>query len=236
MTSIIFKKFLKAQNLLNEHPALNPAGSDSFFSGNLTWWVNQMCENNEIRDNYVISKNPLIWIDENDKRFDLFFDEFHVDHDDDHLYVPYRKIYGYNWIYDHCEYVGEYCMFKYCPELNVKGSKFDKKYPSIQCYNPYQGGGGHGATFEEMVIDIAADVVKKFGPYSFDEFLTTDEDINHENNSPFNRIPVIDEKFGECMSLEANDKYITVPECELNLRWWDWYRTTKHYAKSWEGE
>ena len=235
MNDKIFKKFLKAQELLNEHPALNPLGSYSFFSGNMTWWCNQVCENDEIRDNYVTSKNPLIWINADDERFDKYFEEFHVDHDDDHILVPYRTKYGYNWVFDRCEYVGEYSMFKYCPDRN-NGSKFEKKYPSIQCFDSYQGGGGKGATFEEMVISIAADVVRKFGKYSFDDFLTIGEVENHKNNKPFIRVPVIDEMIGTGTSIESNNKYIAVSDCEMNIRWWDWYRTTKHYAKNWKDE
>ena len=236
MNKNIYDKFLKACELLENHPALNPMGSGSFFSGNLVWWVNQICENGEIRDNHVKSSNPLVWINDDDERFKKYFDEFSEHADDEHILVPYRKIYGYSWIYDYCQFVGECSMFKYCPERNSFATKFDSRYPSMQCFNAYQGASGSGATFEEMVIEMAKDVVRKFGKWSFDDFLTTAEKKDHEENHIFIRVPVVDEVFGNCMTLENNENYMTVPDCYMNLRWWDYYRETKDYKKNWTGE
>lgn len=196
-----------------------------------------MCKNGEIKDTYVKGSNPDIMLYRSHDRFQEFFekcdntDDNYVDNDS--IYVPYKKLYGCAWKYDHSMFTGEYCIYKFMPD---RAGDREFKYMPAYCYERYSGGAGEDETYEGMILDIAGDVLDKYGDFSFDDFLTDAEKKNHADNDMFFMIPEEHENFGMCCRMEDNKNYIHVPGHVINSRWWDWYRKTDHYDEHWKGE
>jgi len=101
---------------------------------------------------------------------------------------------------------------------------------SQYAYNAYQGSSIiYADTYEELIVKMYNDVQKKYGKYCFDDFLTPEEKETRKNNEPF----FMEELTNGNFKMVTNKKYIRIPEQILNLRWWDWYKTTEHYKNTW---
>ena len=101
-------------------------------------------------------------------------------------------------------------------------------------YRAYQGIYVESDTWEEMVIDMAEKVKKNYGNFSYMDFYTDEEKENNakEDVAFFEKIE--DDEHEGMSKMIFNEKFIHVSDAELNLRWWEWYKTTEHYEKNWK--
>ena len=137
------------------------------------------------------------------------------------------------------QYYGECAFFKFDPKLIKDDDKRFAAY-SRKHFEAYVGPSCRGDTFEDLINNIAIAVKKNYGSFTFDDFLTEAEKLNHNTESMFTPVKtsakdVKNNPFlKDCTRFIRNSKYMDVSLGELNLRWWNWYRSTEHYKKNWQ--
>ena len=230
-------------DFLNSHPALN-MGSGDFFNTNFIWSMWQICKNGVIKEHFISAKNVQVWLNKGDKRFDELIKIYRDADDTDEdvadpsytLYVPYREVYGCEWEFEKYEYLADVSIIKFDKEKLKKGEHF---YPQ-ECFSRFQGCHVSCDTYEDSIISIAKLVRQTYGDFSYDSFFTDEEKENHKTERAFNMeiIPESDrnDKGGRNYLMVDNLKYLEVSDAQLNLRWWDWFRKTDYYKKTWDGE
>lgn len=222
-------KFEDAVEFLENHPALN-SESYTFFSSNIAWHVSQQCKNKVEKEKFISAEKVHVIVCDGDKNFDFFKKKYGDKDDTDHVYVPYRDIYGCEWEYKKHVYYGSYHLFKYNKEYHFKNCP-ELTYPKWNAFDRYDAGSQYAECFEEMIIEIADAVKEKFGDVKYDDFYTEAERENHKTHDPFWFKDV-----GNGMSeMMDNKDYIRVTDAQLNIRWWDeWFKKTKLYKDKYD--
>ena len=136
--------------------------------------------------------------------------------------VPYKDLFGEDWVYSHVEYWGELTFTVW----NGKKSDYDPKN-----WENRQGVDAVGHSYEEMVINVVAAFKKRFGNFDGESFLTKVEKENHKKEYPFLTRNIKD-KPGYKRMLH-NRKYMHVGPGELNRRWEKWFMKTPYGKKNW---
>lgn len=139
--------------------------------------------------------------------------------------VPYERMYGEAWSFDHMEYWYETIFFVF------EGNPFksEETYDATK-WGRYGGPEGGANSFEEMLIEAAKEVKSAFGDFNvYDSFTTNEEKRNHKEVDPmlFNSCNT-----PGCKQIEFNKEYIDIYDSLINHRWVEWYMTTEH-AKNW---
>jgi len=140
--------------------------------------------------------------------------------------VPYKKLFGEEWKFEHIEYWSDLCFF-------VAMSTDITKDLEPSNWQNCSGVETSGRTFEDMIINTTKKFKKIFGNFSSDDFLTKKEKQNHKEQMPF-----LFKKIKEnpkTSTMVKNKKYIPVSKGELNRRWLKWFMKTEYYKKHWEG-
>ena len=281
------KKYEKAVDFLNEHPALN-VYNGSFFS-QFTFWTNEICKNGEHKDSFLKDPNKVtVSFYRGSDGFEKYKDEYFDDEDGreeeydffDSVDVPYKVVYGYEWELDKYQYAGEFCIFRFDEDSlekhicvkETKDCKIGEEFSRMRLrmlmsniseetlkenfilvkkdiredsawlrdrmhYNAYQGEYVKADTWEEMIIGLAEKAKENYGDYEYRDFLTKEEVDNNENEECFWFEPCEDDEVAGhkgCSRMISNPKYISVSDAEHNMRWWEWYKTTEHFEKSWK--
>ena len=244
-----------ALDFLNNHPGV--CHDSCFVNSNLTFWMVDVCKNNEYKDYFHNDKNPVeVYLPrdgrykkdrENFKKFvEKYKDEDETVEECSQIYVPYKEIYGYDWEYDRTYYKGEYCFYKYYrDEQYIDYLKTTRKIDDSEAvklaswlhtsYSGYQGGDVKADTYEEMIIKIAEDVKRKYGDFSCEDFLTEEEKENHENIDWMFKFEPCEDREG-CSEMLRNPDYIRIEQYQYNQRWVEWFKTTDYYKKHWDGQ
>ena len=141
--------------------------------------------------------------------------------------VPYERVYGEPWSYDHMEYWYELTFFVFT------GDPWDEKESwKMENYARYAGPEGGANTFEEMLIKAAADVKEVFGDYQiYKSFYTKAEINNQENVAPMFSTPCTDHV--GYSQITFNDNYVKISDGLINLRWLKWFIETDYAKKNW---
>jgi hypothetical protein len=225
------KKVKEAYCFLNNHPAINRDLGD-FLNINFNWWLDDYCKHNIVKETCENIETMTVDVFSNEDNYQKFYNKYadennDKDHPCDYLNVPYVEIYGELWSYYRTLYCGNYSWFTYSP---------NKKYPKISNlqYEAYEGSFIRAETWEELIIKVADDVKEKFGDFKSEDFYTEKEKENHIKEEYFNRIPIEHNNQIKMFTLKRNKKYIEVSQGQLNLRWFDWFKTTKYFKDNWE--
>ena len=221
-------KMTKALDFLNEHPATN---GDLPFVNALWWSAYPVCKNGEPKEDYVPVKKTSVYINKGTKLFERFKDRFLDDPEDTFMHVPYREVYGCEWEFAKYVYSGEFSIYRADAASLSKRKK--SEYYAYPMYGAYQGGFARKDSFEEMIIECARIVKRDYGNFTRNDFLTKEEVENHRIERCFFTEDCIHEG-KPAYQLVDNPKYINVTNEQLNLRWWEWYKTTKHCLKNWK--
>jgi len=243
MNDRLKKQARDAIEFLGEHPAIAP---DALFGRALYFSIQDVCKRGY--DRIVADLGVDIW--PSSKHADKFKAEFEKEYKEleesykdcpkdkmlkiekrlAKISVPYKKLYGEPWKYDHTEYWGEMSFFIYHgkPKDWMKERSLSNPY-SWQAYGGLDMDFG-ARTFEELLIRMARKFKRQFGDFKADDFLTKKEKENHRKEESFFRI-----KLGKrpMYRLKRNPKYIEVGPAELNHRWAKWYLTTPYGKEHW---
>lgn len=219
---------LEARNALDfirNHPAFAYDGGDSLGSG-FWFMMSPCCKHNHSEH----CKDSGITIYQDDPRWNDYIDLLDKDLWDDSDFksidVPYERMYGEPWQYDHMEYWYELTFFVF--EGNPY--KFDDQY-DIGKWGRYAGTEGGANSFEEMLIDAAKSVKEIFGDFNSDSFYLPAEVEYQKNNESWSSIPCDDAKLRQIVFKED---YVHVYEGLRNLRWVEWFMSTDYAKKNWE--
>lgn len=215
-------KFELALEFLNNHPAINTE-SYSFFSSNIAWHVDQMCKNKVSKMLYETPEKLCVILCKDEPNFELMKQKYGEPDDKDYIYVPYREIYGCEWLYAKHQIYSNYSIFRYDKRLHDRYCK-ELLNPNYLAFMRYEMKSTIADTLEDLTIEIADEVKMNLGDFSYDDFLTEAEKENHKNVPSFIFKP-IEDGMSEMLS---NDSYISVRDAELNLRWWDWFKNTDY--------
>ena len=221
-----------ALSFLREHPAFCNQGGDSICNG--LWFMMMPCCKHGISEDAGKRGITVYQGDVNFSKFnDLLveqWDEADLSHPSDilHVEVPYERMYGEPWSYDHMEYWYELTFFVF------RGDPWDKEESwKMENYGRYGGVDGGGNSFEEMLINAASEVKKIFGDYQmYHSFYTEDELINQKTVEPMFSVPCVD-RVGYSQII-FNDKYVHVNDGLINLRWLKWFMGTEYAKKNWD--
>lgn len=228
--------FQKAITFLNDHPALNMTSGD-FFSSNLTWSYYPICRYGEIREQHVGDKDDFtIMLYRKERKVSMekyrtLCEKYDEDISEEMIMVKYSDVYGCKWKYAADMYMGDFSIFKY-DGMKRYVTGLQEMYPSYDSFGRYQGQATRKNTFEDMIVDLAKKAAKNYGNYAYQDFLTDDEKNNLSDNRPFFLVPKNDGMF----EMLSNPDYKQVYDWQINIRWWDWFRTTSYYEKNWKGE
>ena len=233
---------------LNNHPALN-YGNSTFFRDNLYWEAVPVCKHGIVKLDERASDIPVsIFRGKNPKLFQAFFD-CRLNKDDDisrkmvnsdglldSIDVPYSLVYGHKWEYSKTVWNGEYSFYKFVGKLKNVKRRLRNESKRFE-WSAYAGGDVSANSFDDMIFEIYRDVLNKYGNFNGGKLYTDKEKENHlEEKTPFYFVDHIDGNGREYSTVITNENWIKVTEEEINLRWWNWYRTTAHYTNNWTGE
>jgi hypothetical protein len=222
---------LKARDALyfiDSHPAIN----GSFFGVQTSLWfsIQTVCKRGH--SEYSIKDMTIYYSKENYKKFKKEFDK-EIAEDQDYfkkcptlvsIQMPYQKVFGEPWIFDHIEYWGELTLHIY------KGKKAKEKFNFLDWDN-WEGPHAGGRTYEEMIINLAKKMKKECGNFDYYSFLTPEEIKNHKEEEVFFWKKVPDTKEHKNYStIIPNKKYIKVSDAEKNLRWQEWMKIKKNIS------
>jgi hypothetical protein len=143
--------------------------------------------------------------------------------------VPYKKLFGEEWKFDHVEYWGELTFYMF------SGKPTGKRWFDRANWQGYCGVEAGGRTFEEMIVKITEKFKKAYGDFDKQDFLTKEEKENNKNKSPFDFKPFVKDGIRYSRML-SNKEYKHVNDAELNLRWQKWFKTTENYKKNWASD
>jgi hypothetical protein len=173
----------------------------------------------------------VYWTQENYKKFKNEFDEEFKGCGPDELnrkalisiQVPYEKVYGEKWAFNHIEYWGE---------LNITAfmGKDFKHGHDMKKWQQLAGIETGGRSFQELIVNMGIQFKKVYGNFSGQDFLTAREKKNNKDKKEFffEDIPNT-----ICGKMIRNPEYIHVSSAELNRRWWKWFSGTLHCKKQW---
>jgi hypothetical protein len=244
MNSGDYRIFQKSVEFLKNHPAVNMS-CDTFFSLNFVWWYAPLCRHGEIKEVYCEGDNPSIMLRREDDK--VSEEEFMLlaarhaepDETDERFKDPgytvvcrYKDIYGHVWEYDRDAFYGDCSIYKY--DVNFKSNgMIDKLCPPARAFREYMGEHvREAASYEDLIIDMAGKVSMHYGDFTYDSFLTPAERENHRVQHPF----FLEDNGDGTRSIVDNPSHVNVYDCQISLRWWDWYRETEHYKAHWAGE
>lgn len=223
----------KALDFLRNHPAFAFENGDSLCSG--IWFSMEPCCKYGYTEHAGIHGVTLYSSDPRFKDFDDLlkeqYSEEELKNSSDFLSieVPYERLFGEPWSYDHMEYWYEMTFFVFTGNPYKLENSYDAKF-----WSRYGGPEGSANTFEEMLIKVAKEVKEVFGDFNInDHFHTTAELLNQKNTEHVFWIPCDDSK---CKRLEWNNKYVNVYNGLINLRWIEWFMTTDYAKKNWQGD
>jgi hypothetical protein len=229
------KQRLDAHNalyFLREHPAFAFENGDSLCSG-LYFSMSPCCKHGYLED----ARKHGVTVYQGDKHFNEFSDllvqqytEEELNDPSEHLSVevPYERMFGEPWVYDHMEYWYEITFFvfegnPYCLENNW----------DIKKWGRYGGPSGSANTFEEMLIKAAKDVKEVFGDFNTcDHFHTPSEKRNQSTEEFCFWLPVENEP--HMREMKSNEKFVDVYNSLINLRWVEWFMTTDYAKENWK--
>jgi hypothetical protein len=172
----------------------------------------------------------VFWNKKNYKKFKKEFDEEFKNCSPEELeykplitiQVPYEKIYGEKWSFDHIEYWGE-LSFTAFPGKKFIGDADIKKWVHLA------GVETGGRSFQELIINIGIEFKKKFGNFSGEDFLTAAEKKNNKEEEIF----LFKKATANANIITRNPKYNHIGPGELNRRWWKWFAKTPLCKKQW---
>jgi len=173
----------------------------------------------------------IYWTREIYKKFKTEFDAVFKDCAPDELkrkplisiQVPYERVYGGKWAFDHIEYWGELSITAFM------GKDF-KHGHDMKNWQYLAGIETGGRSFQEMIVNIGTQFKKVHGDFSGQDFLTPQEMKNNKNEEIFFFKDIPNTNHGEMI---RNPKYIHVSSAELNRRWWKWFSKTPQCKKQW---
>lgn len=228
-------EFVNALQFLNFHPAVTSGAVGGFLQSQMFWFL-PLCENE--KDGTVVS------IFANSPEAKRFKKEFQKDAEQTKkdekglprklrmpkslqvIYMPYKKVYGKEWKFDHVKY---YCEISFCVFLGELTNKLDTHYEHK--WGRYGGISVKADTFEDLIIECAKEVKEKYGDFSWDSFYTEKEKRNHKKHRPF---VFKKSKYPGCRESIFNPKYINVSDGLKNLRWLKWFIQTPYAKKHWK--
>lgn len=212
----------KAIDFLSEHPAITPV-FDMFQA--LKFSINPVCKRGYLENSksgitiYFSSKYARRFKKEFEEEFKTYTEkELNDSKPLVSIEVPYKKLFGEEWKFDHIEYWAEMTFFKFIGNL----------YTNQLNWEPFQALKVIRATrtFEEMIIKVERQFKKLYGDFSCEDFLTKKEVKNHKKELAM--ITVVENKNGIRISkLISNPKYLKVDFGEFNQRWWKWFEKQK---------
>lgn len=225
MDKILQLKARDALNFIRNHPAFAYNSGDSLGSG--LWFMMAPCckrgHSEQCRDfGVTIYQDNPRW----NEFQDLLDKELWDTTDFKSIDVPYERMYGEPWEYDHMEYWYELTFFIF----DGNPYNFDEQY-DISKWGRYSGTEGGANSFEEMIIKVADDVKEIFGDFNDQSFYTPAEKEYQEKNESWSSSPCEDPKLRQII---FNDQYVHVYEGLRNLRWLEWFITTDYAKKNWE--
>lgn len=222
-------KATEALDFLREHPALNSEGGDSLFNG--AWFHMQLCCRHG-KSEHAGSEGVTVWkSDPNWAKYKEYFKDDHNEGLPEELHdakVPYEVFYGEPWKADHMEYWYEVCFVAF------EGNPYDRKESyDYTKWARYGGPEGGANSFEEMLIQAAAEVKAVYGDFnSYDSFMTEAEKKNHASVEPMFLEPVSDKPgYKTCI---FNDQYVDNSQGLVNLRWLKWFIGTDYAKANWD--
>jgi hypothetical protein len=176
-------------------------------------------------------QEDVYWSRENYKKFKEEFDKEFKDCAPDELnrkslisiQVPYERVYGEKWTFDHVEYWGELSITAFM------GKKFDGGFDPKK-WQFLSGIETGGRSFEEMMINIGVQFKRNYGNFSGQDFLTAKEKKNNKNKEMF---LFKDSSTPNTKIMVRNPEYIHVGAAELNRRWWQWFSETPLCKRHW---
>jgi hypothetical protein len=226
----------KAIDFLSDHPAITPV-FDVFQA--LKFSINPVCKRGYLENSK--SGITIYFSSKYARRFKKEFEEEFKTYTEKELNdckslvsieVPYKKLFGEEWKFDHVEYWAEMTFFKFIGQLylskafirEIKGTadKNQLNWEPIQALKVIRA----TRTFEEMVVKVERQFKKLYGDFSCEDFLTKKEVKNHKKELAM--ITVVENKNGIRISkLISNHKYLKVDFGEFNQRWWKWFEKQK---------
>lgn len=227
---------IKARNaiyFLSEHPAISPT-FDVFQA--LTFSINPVCKRS-----YLESAKSGVTVRLSSKYANRFKKEFDEEikeakYTEEELKtqrplisieVPYKKLFGEDWKFDHIEYWADMVFYQF--EGKKDGYIDQKNWQAIEALRSIPA----SRTFEEMIVKVATRFKKLYGDFDCEDFLTKREIQNHKKEMA---MLVVDKKTmptGNIVShMISNPKYIKVTYGEINQRWYKWFQTTDYYKKN----
>jgi hypothetical protein len=232
-------KAQEALEFLRNHPALCKEGEDSICDG-IHFMMEPCCKHGL---SHWAGKTGVTYYEGSDewsKYPDIVAEEYKDDTDSTlvglrQIDVPYERVYGEPWAYDHMEYWYEITFFVFI------GNPYEK----LGSYKPENWGaygGPHGGanTFEDMLIAAADDVKKVYGDFDSysDEWLLPEEQNSHKTTPLFfDEISTSPTILGDktiTKKIIFNQDYISVEQGLINLRWLKWFITTDYAKTEWD--
>lgn len=220
-----------ALDFLREHPALNNGGGDSLVDG-MCFMMQKCCKHNQSEScgKYGVK----IYHDEYQKYKDIFDEEYKDMSEEEEplkfrcIDVPYERMYGEPWQYDHMEYWYELTFFVF--EGNPYS--FDESC-DFKNYERCSGPHGGANTFEDMLIDAATTVKALFGDYNrWEGSLYLPEEIAcRRATEPFTAEDIPGSLFKRMI---FNKENVDVNDGLINLRWLGKMIDTDYIKKNWE--
>lgn len=221
MNKEIQLKAKESLDFIRSHPAFTFDNGDSICPG--VWFMMApCCKRNRINSSITIYQDNPHWED----YIDLLDKDIWDETDFKSIDVPYERMYGEPWVYDHMEYWYEITFFVFEGNPYISEDLYDSRK-----WGRYGGPEGGASSFEEMLIKIADDVKNNFGDFNvYDHFHTPAEKNNHEIEKYCTWLPCENLKLRQMV---FNNKYIDVLDSLINLRWTEWFMTTKYAKKNW---
>jgi hypothetical protein len=173
----------------------------------------------------------VYWTRENYKKFKPEFDKEFKEYSQEELkikglisvQIPYERVYGEKWAFDHIEYWGELDIYAFLGK-DFKNCHDTKKWQRLS------GIETGGRSFQELIVNIGLEFKKIYGNFSDQDFLTPREKKNNKNEEIF-FFKDIPNNTGKTMI--RNPKYIHIEPAEFNRRWWKWFSKTPRCKKQW---
>jgi hypothetical protein len=179
----------------------------------------------------------VYWTSENYKKFKKEFDKEFQECPPSKLnpkrlisiQVPYEKVWGKKWSFDHIEYWGE---------LNITaftGKDFET-FHDVKNWQILSGIETSGRSFEDLIVKIGSEFKEIYGDFTGQDFLTPKEKKNNKDKKLFlfkKATKNTNPEYLHTSTMVRNPKYIHIEAGELNRRWWRWFSKTPYCKKKW---
>ena len=233
------EQVVDALSFLENHPAISKFSGLSLFGNNFFFGISKCCKNNRWEDS---RKEVTIYrTDENYLKYKELFDEEETKCKDEiekkycSIDIPYQKMYGEPWVFDHLEYWAELTFHVYNGKTFSSNDEYDDKNWLGYCgFNV-----SSMVSFDDMVVHAAVKVKEIFGDFEYERFplLTTEEVANHNNEHMFIHISAEEGADAEdLVTMKHNPNYIDVSDGKQNRRWLEWFVKTPYCRKEWGEE